>query len=116
LRYREGLQRRGHLCELFGHSGEGDLKQSLEGTLGRFRPDIVHGHDASRTGIQLLGSRVPWVVSVSGEDLHVETRDPERGALVCEVYRRASRVLVPSPDTAQALEELLPETVGKIDV
>ena len=62
-RYREGLQRRGHLCELFGGTGEGGLKQSLEGTIGRFRPDIVHAHDAARMGVQLLGLRIPWVVA-----------------------------------------------------
>src|SRR5262245_27744054 len=45
-RYREGLQRYGHLCELFGGTSDGDLKQSLAGTIGRFKPDIVHAHDA----------------------------------------------------------------------
>ena len=50
-RYRAGLQRRGHLCEVFGGTSEGELKQSFEGTIGRFRPDIVHAHDAC---LQLL--------------------------------------------------------------
>ena len=49
-RYREGLQNCGHLCELFGGADEGGLKQSLEGTIGRFNPDIVHAHDAYRCG------------------------------------------------------------------
>ncbi len=115
-RYREGLQRRGHLCELFGGTGEGGLKQSLEGTIGRFRPDIVHAHDAARMGIQLLGLRTPWVVSVGGEDLHMDMLDEENGALVCEVFRRANRVLVPSGSTTELLEERVPEVVGKIDV
>lgn len=115
-RYREGLQRRGHLCEVFGSTGEGGLKQSLEGTIGRFRPDIVHAHDAARMGIQLLGLRIPWVVSVSGEDLHRDMLEDETGSLVCEVFRRANRILVPSESTNDLLEERVPEVVGSIDV
>lgn len=115
-RYREGLQARGHLCELFGGTDDGALKQSLHGTIGRFRPDIVHAHDARRTGIQLLGLRAPWVVSISGEDLYEDMLDEERGALVCEVVKRAHRVLVPSAEAGSVVEERVPDAVGKIDV
>jgi glycosyltransferase involved in cell wall biosynthesis len=115
-RFRDGLQACGHLCEVFGSTSEGGLKQSLEGTIGRFRPDIVHAHDALRTGIHLLGLRSPWVVSMSGEDLHQDMLDGDRGAIVCEVARRASRVLVPSADAMRAVEERVPDAVGKIDV
>lgn len=115
-RYREGLQNCGHLCELFGGSGEGALKQSFEGTLGRFRPDIVHAHDAKRCGMQLLGSRNPWVISLSGEDLHCDALHEVHGPMVCEVIRRAHRVLVPSEAAALMVEERVPEAVGKIDV
>lgn len=114
-RYREGLQRSGHLCELFGGTSEGGLKQSLEGTIGRFKPDIVHAHDALRTGVHLLGLRTPWVVSLSGEDLHHDMLE-ERGALVCEVLRRAYRVLVPNEVAGALVEERVPDAVGKIDV
>ena len=68
MRYREGLQRRGHLAELCGATSEGDVRESLSGTIGRFVPDIVHAHDAYRTVIQLLGLRVLWVVSMSVEN------------------------------------------------
>jgi glycosyltransferase involved in cell wall biosynthesis len=115
-RYREGLQTRGHLCEVFGSTDEGGLKQSLAGTIGRFKPDIVHAHDALRSGVQLLGVRTPWVVSLSGEDLHHDMLDEERGALVCEVVRRAHRVLAPSAEAALVVEERVPDAVGKIDV
>ncbi|MBL9078171.1 MAG: glycosyltransferase family 4 protein [Planctomycetes bacterium] len=115
-RYREGLQRAGHLCELFGGTSEGGLKQSLEGTIGRFRPDVVHAHDALRTGVHLLGSRTPWVVSLSGEDLHHDMIDDERGALVCEVVKRCYRVLVPNDAAGRLVEERVPDAVGKIDV
>jgi glycosyltransferase involved in cell wall biosynthesis len=115
-RFRDGLQSRGHLCELFGSTGEGQLKQSLEGTIGRFRPDVVHAHDALRTGVQLLGLRSPWVVSLSGEDLHHDVLDPDRGPLVCEVIRRANRVLVPSAEAGRVVEERVPDAVAKIDV
>ncbi|MCA8950719.1 MAG: hypothetical protein KDE27_14550, partial [Planctomycetes bacterium] len=69
-RYRDRLQQRGHLCEVFGATYEGGIKQSLEGAIERFKPDIVHAHDAFRCGLPLLGLRLPWVVSLSGEDLH----------------------------------------------
>ena len=115
-RYREGLQRSGHLCELFGGTSEGGLKQSFEGTVGRFKPDIVHAHDALRTGVHLLGSRTPWVVSLSGEDLHHDMLDEDRGAIVCEVVRRACRVLVPNEAAGQLVESRVPDAVGKIDV
>jgi glycosyltransferase involved in cell wall biosynthesis len=115
-RYREGLQRSGHLCELFGGTSEGGLKQSLEGTIGRFKPDVVHAHDALRTGVHLLGLRTPWVVSLSGEDLHHDMLESERGDLVCEVMRRAHRVLVPNEAAGLLVEERVPDAVGKIDL
>ena len=115
-RYREGLPGRGHLCELIGGTCEGGLKQSLEGTIGRFRPDIVHAHDAARTGVALLGLRSPWVVSLSGEDLHQDLLDSDRGPLVGEVLRRAHRVLAPTPEAAALVEQRAPDAVGKIDV
>ncbi|MGE3172262.1 MAG: glycosyltransferase family 4 protein [Planctomycetota bacterium] len=115
-RYREGLQRCGHLCELFGGTTEGGLKQSLAGTVGRFKPDIVHAHDAWRMGVQLLGLRVPWVVSLSGEDLHDRMLDDEHGPIVCEVLRQAHRVLVPHEAAAATVEQRVPDAVGKIDV
>ncbi|MCA8944368.1 MAG: glycosyltransferase family 4 protein, partial [Planctomycetes bacterium] len=95
---------------------EGDLKQSLEGTIARFKPDIVHAHDVTRCGTHLLGLRMPWVVSVSAEDFHVDMAEGQMAPLVCEVYRRAHRVIVPSTGLARELEGRLPETVGKIDV
>src|SRR5262245_26454079 len=115
-RYREGLQRSGHLCELFGSTTEGGLKQSLEGTIGRFKPDLVHAHDAMRTGVHLLGLLTPWIVSLSGEDLHHDMVDDARGTIVCEVVRRASRVLVPNEAAGMLLESRVAEAVGKIDV
>ena len=116
MRYREGLQRCGHLCELFGGTSEGGLKQSLTGTVGRFRPDIVHAHDACRMGVQLLGLRVPWVVSLSGEDLHGNMVDDAQGPLVCEVLRQAHRVLAPTAAAAELVEQRVPDVIGKIDV
>ena len=115
-RYREGLQRCGHLCELFGGTGEGGLKQSLAGMVGRFKPDIVHAHDATRMGTKLLGLRTPWVVSLSGEDLHSGMADAEHGPLVCEVLRRAHRVLAPNTTALELVEQCVPEAVGRIDI
>lgn len=115
-RWRDALMRRGHLCELFGTDHDGELKQSLEGTIGRFKPDLVHAHDAARMGTFLLGLRMPWVVSVSGEDIHQEMVDDHHGPLVCEVFRRARRVMVPSGEARRLLEERIPEAVGKVDV
>ncbi|MCC6670398.1 MAG: glycosyltransferase family 4 protein [Planctomycetes bacterium] len=114
-RFREGLQRRGHLCELLGSEDDGGIKESLEGTIGRFKPDIVHAHDASM-GVALLGLRTPWVVSLTGEDLHVRMLDDREGPLLCEVARHAHRVLVPDAEAARALEERVPDAVGAIDV
>lgn len=115
-RWRDGLQARGHLCETFGGGGEGGLTQSLEGTLTRFRPDVVHAHDALRCGVRLLGLRTPWVVSLTGEDLYSDMLDDKRGQLVCEVLRRAHRVLAPSADAAALVEQRVPEAIGKVDV
>ncbi len=115
-RYRDGLQRCGHLCEVFGGTSEGGIKQSLEGTVGRFAPDIVHAHDAARTGLQLLGLKRPWVVSLSGEDVHSLMTDERQGPIVCETLRRAHRVLAPSAECATLVEQRVPDAVGKIDV
>jgi len=115
-RYREGLQQRGHLCEVFGSTSEGGLKQSLEGTIGRFKPDIVHAHDAMRCGIAVLGLRTPWIVSVTGQDLYHDWEADDRGALVGEVLARAHRVLVPNEAARALVEQRVPDAVGKIDV
>jgi glycosyltransferase involved in cell wall biosynthesis len=115
-RYREGLQRHGHLCELFGSISEGGLKQSLAGTIGRFKPDIVHAHDAARMGVSLLGLRLPWVVSLSGEDLHRDMLDEHQGPLVCEVLRRAHRIMVPNAAATELVEQRVPEAIGKTEV
>jgi glycosyltransferase involved in cell wall biosynthesis len=115
-RWRESLQRRGHLCELIGDTSEGGIRTSLEGSIDRFKPDIVHAHDAFRCGLNLLGLRIPWVVSVSGEDFHSVMPEHKLGPLVCEVFRRARRVLVPSDSLLTRLEAAVPETVGKIDL
>src|SRR5262245_47536212 len=111
-RYRAGLQRRGHLCEVFGQTEDGGIKQSLEGTIGRYKPDIVHAHDAARTGVGLLGLRVSWVVSLAGDDVHQDMLDEQRGPLVCEVLRRARRVLVPSASAGARLEKQIADLVG----
>ena len=116
MRYRDGLQRRGHLAELFGVTTDGNLRESLEGKIGRFRPDIIHAHDAYRMGIQLLGLKMPWVVSMSGEDFNSDMRCRPEGPLVAEVFRRANRSLVPTSQAAARLEEAVADTVGKIDV
>ena len=115
-RWRDALMRRGHLCEVFGLSEEGGLKQSLEGTIGRFKPDLVHAHDAYRMGVPILGLRMKWVVSVSGEDFHEKMLDEQHGPVLCEVFRRAHRVLVPGPETRRLMEQRVPDTVAKIDV
>ncbi len=115
-RYRDGLQHRGHLAELFGGTTEGELKESLAGKIGRFKPDIVHAHDAFQMGIPLLGLKMPWVVSMGGEDFHCAMRDHPEGPLVSEVFRRANRTLVPSAEAATEMELAVPDTVGKTHV
>ncbi|MBK8979400.1 MAG: glycosyltransferase family 4 protein [Planctomycetes bacterium] len=115
LRYRQGLQRRGHLCELLG-GDDGDCRESLAGTLQRFKPDLVHAHDAFRCGLQLLGLRVPWIVSVTGDDVYRDLRDERVGPLVCETLRRAHRVLVPTASCASWIEEAVPDSIGRVDV
>ncbi len=115
-RYRERLQQRGHLCELFGATDEGGIKQSLEGAIERFKPDIVHAHDAFHCGVRLLGLRTPWVVSLSGEDLHHYMVEDELGPMVGEVMARANRVLVPTATAGDLVEERVPDAIGKIDV
>jgi glycosyltransferase involved in cell wall biosynthesis len=42
--------------------------------------------------------------------------DDERGPMVCEVLRRAHRILVPNETASQLVEERVPDSVGKIDV
>ena len=116
LRYRQGLQRRGHLCELLGGADEGGIKESLQGMVERFRPDLVHAHDALRSGVSILGLRIPWVVSVTGEDVFRDIEDPAHGPVLCETLRQAHRILVPSQPVAQRVETCIPDAVGRIDV
>jgi glycosyltransferase involved in cell wall biosynthesis len=55
-------------------------------------------------------------VSLSGDDFYSELMDPRHGPLVCEVLRRARRVLVPHQSMARKLEECIEETIGRVDV
>ncbi|MDP6928240.1 MAG: glycosyltransferase family 4 protein [Planctomycetota bacterium] len=112
-RYRDGLSNRGHICEVFDRGVAGP---SLEGTIERFHPDVVHAHDAHLNGISLLGLRLPWVVSTSGEDVHLEMMDPRSGPMVCEVIRRARRVMVPTAEESKLIEERIPCAAARMDI
>ena len=59
----------------------------------RTRGILLASITAQRTLLRF--DAMTWVISLSGEDLHSHLVDDKNSALVCEVMRRAHRVIAP---------------------
>ena len=115
-RWRRFLERRGHEVRVFATSRAG-VASFLE-EVGRFAPDIIHGHHALRSGRLLLDpsargicGRIPVVISLSGTDI-----GPSAGAagVVSGICRKARAIVVQGKGTRERLTELLPEIEARL--
>ena len=100
---------------------EGCGAQDLVRDIERFRPDILHVHNAYRAGGLLLDaalagfwSRLPLVVSPSGTDMNIEFRVQARREIVGRVLHRADAIIVQSEEGRGRLREIIPESMDRV--
>lgn len=81
----------------------------------RFRPDLIHGHHAFRSGRFLQSSEVrnrvgniPAVISPAGTDINGDLEDPVKREVVFEVCRRARAIVAQGQGTLERLGQLMP--------
>jgi len=102
---------------------EGGTAEDLAGDVGRFRPDVLHVHNAYRTGGLLLEpplerawGTLPLVVSPSGTDLNIESLVEERREVVRRVLHRADAIVVQSEEGRARLRDIAPEGMERVSL
>ncbi|MBP1721274.1 MAG: hypothetical protein H6Q50_786 [Deltaproteobacteria bacterium] len=92
---------------------EGLAPGDLKGEIIRFRPDLVHVHNAYRAGGLLLRraldqgfGTLPLVVSPSGTDMNVESKVDAGKDRVSRVLSRAEAIIVQSEEGRERLHEI----------
>lgn len=100
---------------------EGCGAQDLVRDIDRFRPDILHVHNAYRAGGLLLDEvpdgfrvRLPLVVSPSGTDMNVESKVRGRREVVGRVLHRADAIIVQSEEGRARLREIVPGRMDRV--
>ena len=100
---------------------EGCGAQDLVRDIERFRPDILHVHNAYRAGGLLLDevpagfrARPPLVVSPSGTDMNIESKVPGRREVIDRVLHRADAIIVQSEEGRARLREIVPESMDRV--
>jgi glycosyltransferase involved in cell wall biosynthesis len=86
------------------HAGEDSTREPLQGF------DLLHAFHAFKTGVAVreaaLALGIPYVVSITGTDLHEDLARPERRDAVLSVLRDAGAILVASEEAARKVSEL----------
>jgi len=87
----------------------------------RFRPDLIHGHHAFRSGRFLLDPEVrgrqgniPFVVSPAGTDINGGLEDQEKREIVFGICRLSRAVIAQGRGTVERMRTLLPELDGRL--
>ena len=95
----------------------GGLKREID----RFKPDLLHIHNAYRAGGLLLRpelahcrGRLPLVVSPSGTDLNIEAKADPGKERVCRVLSQAEAIVVQSEEGRERLQEIVPGRVDRV--
>lgn len=94
---------------------------SLREEINRFRPHLLHGHHALRSGSLLLhpGVRgacgdIPFVVSPAGTDINGALEDREQRETVFGVCRLSRAIIAQGQGTVGRVKEILPDVAGKV--
>jgi len=100
---------------------EGLAPGDLKGEVIRFRPNLVHVHNAYRAGGLLLHLALdqgcgtfPLVVSPSGTDLNIESKADAGKDRVGRVLSRAEAIIVQSEEGRERLREIVPGRVNRV--
>jgi glycosyltransferase involved in cell wall biosynthesis len=115
-RYRDYLMRRGHEVRLTATDEEDSA--SLRHALCSFRPDLVHLLHAYRSGLPWLSCcvepRPPFVVTLTGTDIHHGISTPEEGNVIREILKLAAAVISQNRLTADALQKQPTEWADRV--
>jgi glycosyltransferase involved in cell wall biosynthesis len=117
-RHHDYLIRRGHEVRLSVTDEENPAQ--LCDTLTTFRPDLVHLLHAYRAGRPWLDlssraeSALPFVVTLTGTDIHQDISTPEEGAVIREILMRAAAVISQNRLTADELKNQPTEWAGRV--
>ena len=99
-RYRRGLEEQGHRVLIAEVSED---PAPLEQAIVTFQPDLAHLLHAFRSGTPWLASpaarQLPFVVTLTGTDIHQGIDDPAEGPLIREVLQRAAAVITQNSRT-----------------
>lgn len=104
-RHQDSLGRRGHEVglTLADENDAAALRQAVKD----FRPDLVHLLHAWRSGRPWLDCRdmanLPYVVTLTGTDIHGGISNPGEGEIICEVLQGAAAVISQNRITAGEL-------------
>ncbi len=100
---------------------EGLAHGDLKGEISRFKPDLVHVHNAYRAGGLLLHHALahawrtlPLVVSPSGTDMNIESRQTTGKEVFGMVLGRADAIVVQSEEGRARLAEIAPGSMDKV--
>ncbi len=95
----------------------GGLKREID----RFKPDLLHIHNAYRAGGLLLHpalahcrGRFPLVVSPSGTDLNIESKADPGKERVSRVLSQAEAIVVQSEEGRERLHEIVPGRMDRV--
>lgn len=85
-----------------------------------FRPDILHAFHAFKAGIFAFSLSqavaIPFVVTLTGTDVHEDLHHSERGQQVRQVLEAAAAITVFSEAIAEELTSLLPSVRAKVHI
>jgi len=114
-RFQHGLESHGHTLALCDTPLDPAV---LEQAVAAFAPDLVVLLHAWRTGRPWLEVAkrhpLPFLVVLTGTDVHHGMADPEQGLLIDEVLRRASAVVTQNRLTAEALRRDRPDLAARL--
>ncbi len=100
---------------------EGCGAQDLRRDIDRFRPDVLHVHNVYRAGgllfrdtLSKAWDSLPLVVSPSGTDMNIESRQLAGREIVRTVLVRADAIIVQSEEGRTRLREIVPECMERV--
>ncbi len=112
-RWRRSLVSMGHAVKVLpvGKTPVSTLSEEID----RFRPDLIHGHHAFRSGRFLQSPEVrdrfgniPTVISPAGTDINGDLEDPVKRRVVFGVCRMAGAIVAQGQGTLERLGQLMP--------
>jgi L-malate glycosyltransferase len=118
-RWRRSLERQGLTVKVLATQGLDT--QSFYKEISSFRPDIIQGLHALKTGELLLrykevfaSDSVPFVVSFAGTDINHDIKYNDKKSIILNVCKMSQAIIAQSHDIVTRLKALLPDLNNRI--